>query len=234
MSNEDIMKYAPYFAVGFFVLMALIIIPVVMRSTRRKRQQANDFFPELAQQTGLTLSDDGLTGKYKGHDIHLKYSLSGNAVAAVKMFSSGNTNAYGKNALYPRLHVTITRSENFPKVALYETPGLLSHTSQRVHDAFTGKEPDYPKLEVQQSNIKKDIAVYAADAEAGGRLASSSELGRLLDTWKYTDIRTQGNKLILTLDNNSAPSTIGLQKMYTKEFAMQALDIAVAAADSLK
>ncbi len=38
----------------------------------------------------------------------------------------------------------------------------------------------------------------------------------------------------LTLDNNNVAATIGLKKMYTHEFPIQALDIVVAAAKAVQ
>jgi len=232
MSNEDIMKYAPYIAIGFFVLLALIIVPLVLRKTRRKRKEANKFFPELAQKTGLQVDDTGLKGTYKGFDVHFRYKIHTNAMAAYKTIATGNSNAYGANAVFPTVHVDVVSPGKLPAMALYEKPGLFSHTSQVIQDVFTGKDPNYPKL-ADADNLRKGLDIYGTDAGAAQKLMDSAALKQLLSTWKYTDIRTEGNGLKLTLDNNSVAATIGIQKMYTHEFAIQALDIAVEAAKAL-
>jgi hypothetical protein len=82
--------------------------------------------------------------------------------------------------------------------------------------------------------LKGGHQVYGSDSAAAQRLLSSSELKNLLSSWKYTDIKSDGNTVKLTLDNNSATSTIGISKLYTHEFAIQAMDIAVAAAKAIK
>ena len=163
MSQEEIMKYAPYIGIGVFLLLAIIIVPVVIKSTRKKRKAANDFFPELAQKTGLTVNHDRLTGNYKGYDVELQYSMGTNVMSGIKMFTSGNTNAYGQNTMYPRLHVRLNSSSALPGVALYESLGLLMHTSEVVQGAFTGKEPAFPKQNVDSSPLKKGLDVYAND-----------------------------------------------------------------------
>lgn len=234
MDNIDMSQYGMYIGLGVFFLMVLIIVPLVLRSTRKARNQANNFFPELARMTGLQLSDNGLHGNYKGYNVHLQYSLGGNVMSAVHLISSGNSNVYGKNAMFPRLHVTLNAPVNFPQVQLYETPGLLSHTSQRIQDLIEGDGPTLPKQEIHGSKLKTGIDVYCVDPDAGGKVASSQELANLLRNWRYTDINIGGNAVHLKLDNNSAPSTIGIQKMYTHEFAIQALDIAVAAANAAR
>lgn len=235
MDNQlDMSKYGMYIGLGVFALMVLIIVPLVLRSVRGKQKSANNFFPDLARRTGLNLSDNGLTGNYKGYNVHLQYSLSGNVMSAINLLSSGNSNAYGKNAMFPTLHVTLTANGNFPAVMLYETPGLLSHTSQRIQDFVAGNGPDLPKLNLPGSKLKTGIDVYALDGNAGGKVASSDELANLLRNWRYTDVKIGGNQVKLSLDNNSASSTIGIQKMYTPEFAIQALDITVAAANAAR
>ncbi|MBI3510175.1 MAG: hypothetical protein HY064_05890 [Bacteroidetes bacterium] len=230
----DMSQYGMYIGIGVFVLLALIVVPLVLRSTRKARAGANNFFPDLARRTGLQVTNDGLRGNYKGYTVHLQYSMSGNVMSAINLISSGNSNAYGKNAMYPRLHVTLNASANFSPVTLYETPGLLSHTSQRIQDFVTGSGPDMPKQNIPGSQLKTGIDIYTNDPTAGGKVASSQELAQLLRNWRYTEIKIYGNTVWLALDNNSAPSTIGIQKMYTPEFAIQALDITVAAANAAK
>jgi len=225
-------QYGMYIGLGIFALMVLIIFPIVFRKTRRAQKQANDFFPNLGRQTGLQVSDSGLHGMYKGYQVHLAYSLGANVMSGVKMFTSGNTNAYGKNTMFPRLHVTLHHTGNTPSVTLYDTPGLLSHTSQRIQDFVTGAGPDLPAMQIPGSKLKSDIGIYTMDQNIGTRLATNDELARVLQGWKYTDIRLNGNQVKLSLDNNSAPSTIGIQRMYTPQFAIQALDITVAAANA--
>ena len=227
----DMMQMAPYIAIGVVVLMAIIIVPLVLRFTRKKQKWAADFFPQLAQKTGLRVDYDKLVGNYKGFDVSLQYKLKYNVISSYKLVAGGGSNVGGKNAQYVCLFVEAKKSgEHFPATALYATPGLLSHTSQRVQDAVTNREPQFPKLEIDGSVLRKGIDVYGTDINAAQKMISSPELQQLLSNWKYTDVRCEGDTCKLALDNNSAPSTIGLEKMYTHEFAIQALDIAVAAA----
>lgn len=85
-------------------------------------------------------------------------------------------------------------------------------------------------MNIDGDSLKRGVDLYGMDNEAANRLLSSGELKNLLTTWKYTDIRLEGDTCKLALDNNSVAAGIGLQKMYTHDFAIQALDIAVAAA----
>ncbi len=232
MDQDQIIKYAPFIAIGFFALLAIIIVPLVIRSTRKKRKQADNFFPELAQKTGLTVNHDHLEGTYKGYPIYFRYKIDLNIMAAYKTVTTGNSNVWGKNAVYPKLHVEIT-SDSFPTLALFDPPGLLNH-HQWIQDLVEGRKPNYPKMEISGDALQKGLNFYGTDQQAAEKLLSSEELKSLLKTWKYTDIRMDGNKLSLDLDNSSAPSTIGIQKMYTHDFAIQAMNIAVAAAKALK
>jgi hypothetical protein len=234
MSNEQIMQYAPFIAIGVFVLMAIIIIPLVLRSTRKKRNQSEQFFPVLALETGLQINHDHLEGNYKGFKIHFQYKMGTNMIAAYKTIATGNSNAYGKNAIFPTVHATITLDQPVGGVALYETLGILSHTNQKIYDIIQGKGSEYPKLDLDATALKGGHQVYGSDSAAAQRLLSSSELKNLLSSWKYTDIKSDGNTVKLTLDNTSATSTIGISKLYTHEFAIQAMDIAVAAAKAIK
>ncbi|HYG52828.1 MAG TPA: hypothetical protein VD905_18125 [Flavobacteriales bacterium] len=231
MTQDEIMKYAPYIAIGFFALLAIIIIPVVLRKTRKKQKEAANFFPELANKTGLVINNDVLTGNYKGFDVRFGYRLGNNLRASYQTLT-GNSNAHGANAIYPTVHVEVITPNNMPAMAIYEKPGLFSHTNQRIQDVLTGRDPKYPKI-ADADNLRKNLDIYGTDAAAAQKIMDSAALKQLLSNWKYTDIRTEGNNLKLTLDNNSVNATIGIQKMYTHEFAIQALDIAVEAARAL-
>ena len=222
-----------FLCIGGFIFMAIIIFTLVMRSTRKKRKQANNFFPELAQRTGLRVNVDHLEGIYKGYQVTLQYKLNVNAMSAYKTLSTGNSNVYGKNAMFPTLHVEVMSAMPFPQLAIYDPPGVLMHTSQFIQDIFTGKKPGWDKLNIDGDRLRKGVDLYG-DEMAGHKVVNSQELKNLLSTWKYTDIRMEGNSLKLVLDNNSAPSTIGITKMYTHAFAIQALDIAIAAAKAVQ
>ena len=234
MNQQQIMQYAPFIAIGVFVLMAIIIVPIVLRKTRKKRNESENFFPELAQKTGLRLNHDHLEGNYKGFNMHFQYKLGLNIISAYKTISTGNSNVYGKNAVFPTVHAIITLDQPVGGVALYETLGILSHTNQKIYDIIQGKGKEYPKLDLDASQLKNGHQIYGNDQEAAQRLLSSAELKSLLSNWKYTDIKSEGNVVKLTLENNSAPSTIGIQKLYTHDFAIQAMDIAVAAAKAIR
>ena len=222
-----------FFCIGGFIFMAIIIFVVVLRKTGKKRKQASNFFPELAQRTGLQVNGDHLAGNYKGYQITLQYKLNVNAVAAYKTLSTGKSNVYGKNAMFPTLHVEITSAMPFPQLAIYDPPGILSHTSQVIQNMFTGKTPGWGKLNIDGDRLRRGVHLYG-DELAGQKVVNSQELKNLLSTWKYTDIRMEGNHLKLLLDNNSASSTIGITKMYTHAFAIQALDIAITAAKAVQ
>ena len=231
--DPKIASMMPYFVIGGFALMAIIIIPTVIMKTSKARKKSNNFFPELAQMTGLQLNGNGLSGHYKGYQLSFEYKLNVNAVAAYSTIVTGKSNVYGKNAMFPTLHVEIISASPFPQLAIYDPPGVLSHTSQFIQDIFTGKKPGWEKLDINGSQLRSGIDLYG-DPIAGQKVVQSQELKNLLSTWKYTDIRTDGNTLKLVLNNNSAPSTIGIAKMYTHAFAIQALDIAVAAAKAVQ
>lgn len=231
--NDEMLSMMPYIVIGFFGLMALIIIPTVIIKTSKARKKSNDFFPELARITGLQLTGDGLNGNYKGYQMHFQYKLNVNVIAAYKTLSTGNSTAYGKNAMFPALHVDIQSPSVFPQLAIYDPPGILTHTHQFLQDLVTGKKPGWEKLAIDGSVLRRGIHLYG-DPVAGQKAVQSQELQKLLSNWKYTDIRMEGNSLKLALDNNSAPSTIGLRTMYTHAFAIQAMDIAVAAAKAVQ
>lgn len=222
----------PFLCIGGFIFMAIIIFVVVMKRTGKARKKANNFFPELAQRTGLQLADNGLSGMYKGYQVHFQYKLNVNAMAAYKTLS-GRSNVSGKNAMFPTLHVEVMSALPFPQLAIYDPPGVLSHTSQWVQDIFTGKKPGWEKLNIDSGSFKRGVDFFG-DAFAAQKAMQSQELKMLLSNWKYTDIRMEGNQCKLLLDNNSAPSTIGITKMYTHTFAIQALDIAIAAAKAVQ
>lgn len=230
--DPQMLNLMPYITIGIFVFMFLIIVPLVIRKTRRARKKSTHFFPELAQRTGLQLNRNGLSGNYKGYQMNFQYQLNVNAMAAYKTIS-GSTGSSGKNAVFPTLHVEITSAMPFPQLAIYDPPGVLSHTSQFIQDIFTGKKPGWAQLKINGDQLKRGIDLYG-DETAGQKAVNSQELKMLLSTWKYTDIRMEGNMLKLVLDNNSASSTIGIQKMYTHVFAIQAMDIAVAAAKAVQ
>lgn len=232
MNNQQIMQYAPYIAIGVFVLLALIIVPIVLRSTRKKRNNAENFFPELAQKTGLKVNHDRLDGNYKGFFIEYQYKLGTNVINAYKTLT-GNSNVHGRHAVFPQLHVTVTLDQPVGGVALFEKVSMM-HYSQKLQDAVTGKGTEYPKLKLDGSQLKNGLEVYGTDEAAALRLLNSSELKVLLGTWQYTDIKTEGNKVKLTMDNNNATVTVGFDKIYSHPFAIQAMDIAVAAAKAVK
>jgi len=232
MSNAQIMQYAPFIAIGVFVLMAIIIIPLVLRRTRKKRNNAENFFPELAQKTGLQVNHDRLEGNYKGYHIEYQYKLGTNVINAYKTLT-GNSNVHGRHAVFPQLHVTITLDQPVGGVALFETVSMM-HYSQKLQDAVTGKGSEYPKLQLDTNQLKKGLEIYGNDPDAAGRLLNSSELKSLINNWQYTDIKSEGNKVKLTMDNNNATVTVGFDKIYSHPFAIQAMDIAVAAAKAIK
>ncbi len=232
MSNDQIMQYAPFIAIGVFVLMAIIIIPLVLRSTRKKRNKAENFFPELAQKTGLRVNHDRLEGNYKGVNIEYQYKLGTNVIAGFKTLT-GNSNVQGRHAVFPQLHVTVILDQPVGGVALYENVNLL-HYSQKIQDVVKGKGNEYPKLNLDAAQLKKGLEIHGTDEAAAQRLLSSSELRNLIGNWQYTDIKSDGNKVKLTMDNNNATVTVGFDKIYSHEFAIQAMDIAVAAAKAIK
>ncbi len=232
MNNQQIMQYAPFIAIGVFVLMAIIIVPLVLRKTRKKRNSAENFFPELAQKTGLQVNHDRLEGNYKGFHIEYQYKLKTNAINAYKTLT-GNSNVWGKHALFPQVHVTITLDQPVGGVYLFETVSMM-HYSQKLQDAFSGKGNEYPKLQIDTNQLKRGLEIYANDQDAAGRLLSSSELKSLLGNWQYTEIMSEGNKVKNTIDNNNATTTIGFDRLYSHDFAIQAMDIAVAAAKAIK
>jgi len=227
----DMMQLAPFIGIGVVILLAIIIVPLVLRKTRNKQNDATKFFPELAQKTGLHVDYDKLVGNYKGFEVSLQYKLNVNAMSAYSLLKTGNSNVHGTHALYPQIHVHVRKpGEHFPALAIYDKPGFFTYTNQWIQDLFTGKHPQYPKMDLDATPLKKGIDIYGMDSGAANKLLSSAELRNLLSSWKYTDIRCEGDTCKLTLDNNSVAAGIGLQKMYTHDFAIQALDIAVAAA----
>ncbi len=230
--DQGMLDMMPYFSIGFFILIALIVIPLAIRKARKGRKKANNFFPELAQRTGLRVNGDHLTGMYKGYQVKLQYKLNMNAMSAYKTISTGKSNVYGKHSVFPTLHVEVMSPMPFPQLAIYDPPSLWS-TSQFIQDAVIGKKPDLPQLDIDGGSFRKGVNFYG-DETAAHKLMQSQELKMLLSTWKYTDIRMEGNLTKLTLDNNNASTTIGLNKMYTQPFAIQALDIAVAAARAVQ
>lgn len=233
MSNEQIIQYAPFIAIGVFVLMAIIIVPIVLRKTRKKRQESENFFPELAQKTGLRVNHDRLEGDYKGFFIEYQYKLGTNAINAYKTIVSGNSNVHGRHAIFPQIHITITLDRPVGGVALYENVSLL-HYSQKIQDAVQGKGNEYPKLNLDASQLKKGHEIYGNDESAAKRLLESAEVKNLLGTWQYTDIKSDGNKVKVTVDNNNATVTIGFKKLYSHDYAIQGMDLAVAAAKAIK
>lgn len=231
--DPNMFSMMPYYVIGGFILMAAIIIPLVIAKTSKSRKKSNNFFPELAQMTGLQLSDNGLSGIYKGYQLHFQYKLNVNAFAAYKTITTGNSNVWGKNAVFPTVHVEVHSTEAFPPFAIYDPPGAFMQSHQFFQDLITGKKPGWEKLDIDGSPLRKGVHFYG-DATAAQKTLQSQELKNLLSTWKYTDIRMEGNTLSLVLDNNNAPSTIGLKKLYTHAFAIQAMDIAVAAAKAVQ
>lgn len=135
----DMMQMAPFIAIGVFVLMAIIIVPLVLRKTRKKQNDARNFFPELAQKTGLRVDYDKLVGNYKGFDVSLQYKLNVNAMSAYSLLKTGNSNVHGTNALYPQIFVHVKKAgERFPALAIYDKPGFFTYTNQWIQDLFTG------------------------------------------------------------------------------------------------
>lgn len=231
--DPNTISMMPYIVIGFIILMAVIIIPLVIIKTSKSRKNANNFFPELARMTGLQFSENGLSGMYKGYQLHFQYRMSGNVFAAYNLLSTGNSNVWGKNAMFPTMHVEVYSEKDFPQLAIFDPPGVFLETHQFIQGLITGKNPDWPKLNIDGNVLRRGIHLYG-DAVAGQKAVQSQELRNLLSTWKYTDIRMEGNQLKLTLDNNSAPSTIGFNKMYSTTFVVQALDIAVATAKAVQ
>lgn len=231
--DPNMYSMMPYYTIGFFVILAIIIIPLVIIKASKGRKKANNFFPDLAQRTGLQLTDNGLSGNYKGYQLHFQYKMSGNVLAGYNLLTSGNSNVWGKNTMFPTMHVEVQSEKPFPQLAIYDPPGAFMQTHQFLQDLVTGKKPGWEKLDIDGSVLRRGINLYG-DATAAQKTVQSQELRNLLGTWKYTDIRMEGNKLKLVLDNNSAPSTIGLKKMYSQEFVIQALDIAVTAAKAVQ
>lgn len=223
----------PYVVIGFIIIMAIIIIPLVIIKAGKSRRRSNNFFPELAQMTGLQLTDNGLSGIYKGFQLHFQYRLNANAFAAYNLLSTGNSNVWGKNTMFPTMHVEVQGTKPFPQLAIFDPPGVFLETHQFLQGLVLGKNPDWPKLNIDGSVLRRGIHLYG-DPIAGQKAVQSQELSNLLSTWKYTDIRMEGSSLHLALENNSAPSTIGLRKMYSHAFVIQALDIAVAAAKAVQ
>lgn len=231
--DPNTISLMPYFVIGFIIVMAVIIIPLVIIKAGKSRKRSSNFFPELAQATGLQMKDNGLGGNYKGYQLHFHYSMSGNVLAGYNLIKTGNSNVWGKNTMFPTLHVEVQNEKPFPPLAIFDPPGVFLETHQFLQGLVLGKNPDWPKLNIDGSVLRRGIHLYG-DAIAGQKAVQSQELRNLLSTWKYTDIRMEGNQLKLTLDNNSAPSTIGLNKMYSHSFVIQALDIAVAAAKAVQ
>lgn len=231
--DQQMLDMMPYITIGIFGLMFLIIVPLVIRKTRKARKKSNNFFPELAQRTGLQFNGTGLTGMYKGYQVSLRYDLSMNAMSAYKTISTGKSNVYGKHMMFPALHVELQSAMPFSPLAIYDPPSMFVQTSQFVQDAFTNKGPNWPKLDLNGDTLRRGVHFYG-DLHAAQKAIGSQELKSLLSSWKYTDIRMEGNHMKLTLDNNNVAATIGLKKMYSHEFPIQALDIVVAAAKSVQ
>lgn len=234
MENPEIFAFMPFLCIGGVVLLMIVMIPLIIRRTRKKQKQSHAFFPELARKTGLTLNHDRLEGNYKGYQMSFRYKIDMNMMSAYKTVTTGNSNVWGKNAVYPKIHVEIMSPAPFPSIALFDPPNVLLNHHQWLQDVVEGRKPDYPKMEMDASGLQKGLNVYGTDTVAAQKLVGSMELKQLLSTWKYTDIRMEGNKLTLDLDNNNAPSTIGIKRMYTHAFAIQAMDIAIAAAKAVQ
>jgi hypothetical protein len=226
--DSQMISMMPYLVCGGFALMALIIVPTMIRKSRNAIKKSRNFLPDLCARTGLSpYKDNGVAGMYKGYQVQAFVSLKSGYV--------GRDSGSRRNARpYPALKVMLTDPKViFPNIALYDRNTSWQIDSGRI-EYLKQKEPRLPLMEdVDASSLHKEICVFGTDRTDAEVLIRSAELKQALVNWYYPDIRFEGKNVIVSLDNEMTLSKYG-DRLSDPSYIIQAMDMGVAAANALK
>ncbi len=242
------MQYMPFIVGGGFLLMAIIIVPLVLRKTRKARQKTNQIqedFRNKIIELGMTPTENGAHGMYKGYEVDFKLIMGSNRQAHKDIMSEMvyeqitgkdwfGRGDYGHHhdMYYPTLHVQVKTKNPLPKVALIEPNSYWKNSDEWLNKGNTTKGWD--KMELDAKPLYKKAKFYGQSEPAAQKMLNSDQLKSLLKDWAYPDIRAEQNELRLTLDNSNLIPFWGFKRISNTDYIWQGVDIAVESAKALE
>lgn len=225
---------------ALFVIIMIIVIPKQIRKAKNRVKSATeDYTREIELKTGLKFNGSAFEGIYKGYKVKLAKSMGSNQQAIYEATSdmisgsSFNRNLHGRNTVYPVVKVWLEKpGANFPLVYLFENSNYFLNTDEFWNNRINGRIPEDAKVDVDAKPLSKKAKFYG-DADAAQKMVASPQLQSLMSTWVYPDIRANGDKVTLELNNSNILSKLGYKKTAETGYLVQAVDICVATADAL-
>lgn len=233
-----------------FVIIMIIVIPRQMRKARNRGKEAGEAMArDIEQRLGLKFDGRVFRGNYKGYQVTLEKRLGsnntafrdqgaamiGSVISGKPMSSSMQNRTHGRDIYFPVVEVELSvAGAQFPDLRLYEKVNYFVNTDQKRDDWRDGREPSAPSLDINTDALYKKAKFYGNDFAAAEKLTSSPALKSLLDSWIYLDLRIQGDKVKLLLDNNNIINKWGHKKTSDTDWLVQAVDICASTADALK
>lgn len=231
MGTSTITILAPIIFFGALIIFAIIFVPRTFRKSQRKIKEARNLLPNLAKATGLKPKSNGAYGNYKGYNLDLTASMSINYPMVASAIMGNNIGKlHSPRTMPPSYQVTLTANQNFPRTAFFQSMSWW-RTNQKIMDLIKQREPNIPKLDLENPELKK-IDVYGEDQAFASKILNHPNFVNAIKDWLYPDIRISGETITLTLDNNYLliASTYG-KNLETVQFFQEMLDICVTTAN---
>ncbi len=224
---DETMVLGPVLGIGFVMLLALIVVPLALRSARRGQAQAR-VYNQGPTNLGFVQRGSRFEGNVQGYGAwvqpHFEFNYAGLAWNAVM-----NQRFGGARTFFHRyelgLHVPGAR---FPSTTFYERDwwGVFSDVE------FQRRRPAGQRIATGVPGVDARIDVHATDPRFAAMVASSPELQQLLATWPYLNLRIEGDVVSLELIHrwNELEAKFGRDALMSWQFAQHAFALMAAAA----
>jgi len=215
----------PVLGIGFFILLAVIVVPLALRSSRKGQaaaKQYNQGPPGFMNQGGR------FVGNVQGFPAwvvpHFDMNMMGVAWNAAMNQSFG-----GPNTFFHRYEFGVqVPGANFPSTTLYERDwwGAFSNVE------YQRRAPQGNKVETGVPGVDATIDVHTMDPRFASIVASSPELQQALAHWPFLNLQISGDTISLELIHHwrNLEGRFGRDALMSWLFANQAFALMAAAA----
>ncbi|MBI3073413.1 MAG: hypothetical protein HYY84_14980 [Deltaproteobacteria bacterium] len=229
------MKYGPYIAIGVVALIAIIVIPLVLRRARKGQSDAAVFQKGPGAKTGFAaVSVNRWEGRFQGYpaviEAHFDFNFAGAAFSLMRGKGIGQTaESLGRQMFFHRFVFEMkTNGASLPPVAFYERDwwGVFGNVE------WQRRKPLGEKVQSGVPGVDRRIDIYSTDAAFAAALASDTEFAAQLEHWPYLNLQLIGDEITLELIHhwNELAGKLGSDALMSWDFAVQALNLLAAAA----
>lgn len=223
----DMEALGPVLGIGMVVLMAVIVVPLALRSSR-KGQAAARQYNQGPTNLGFVNQGGRFVGDVQGFPAwlvpHFDINMMGVAWNAAMNSSFG-----GANTFFHRYEMGLqVPGARFPDTTFYERDwwGAFSNVE------YQRRPPGGNKIATGVPGVDARIDVYATEPRFAAFVASSPELQQMLAHWPYLNLRISGDIVSLELIHHwrNLESHFGRDALMSWQFAQQAFAVMAAAA----